>query len=241
MAAGMRPLVAVGRAAEARKLGEEMMASAESFGLEGFAAMTIAGVAGHSGLGNKAVAAATAAIDLADERGGLGMFDARVTRALGLLLIDRPDDALDDLSIAVEMYAASGFAGAVVALSHVVHGEFDAAVVSARAVLEMPESTYLDRTFAAVALTTALVHQGDEGAARVALAEAILSASGTQDVTAVAILRRVEACLGFTSRDADNGAGGSISSSDSGAVPSEVHIGDWTQLIDRLTSVSRVG
>jgi class 3 adenylate cyclase/tetratricopeptide (TPR) repeat protein len=237
-AAGIRPLIASGRLSEARKLAEEMMSSAEAFGLDGFAAMSWAGAAVHAGMGDRAVTHATLAIEVSARRGGLGMFDAHVSRAIGQMLVGATDLAADDVATALDLHPASGFAHAAAALYAALTGRADEAIAHAAVVFDSDGSTYLDRTYAALAACASHVHRGDTPAAQRVLDSVCATVDQTEDVVAQAMLHTIGSRLSLTPPISVL-----LPASPSATDHSEAHLvaaplGGWEFLIDRLVAIT---
>ncbi|MGD9705744.1 MAG: adenylate/guanylate cyclase domain-containing protein [Acidimicrobiia bacterium] len=201
IAAMLRSNVALGRGPTAAKLAEELSAAASSFGVEGFAQLARSGVALLGGWSERAIEAATAAIDQARERGALGSFDALVVRAIALLMEGRLDDALADLALAEDEYPGTSFGHAAAALAAALGHRPDEVLVHADAVAAHRSTTYLDRVYAAIAAASARRQLGDDRAARFVLDEVQIVANATDDKIARAIMNEARRSFGFASED----------------------------------------
>jgi class 3 adenylate cyclase/tetratricopeptide (TPR) repeat protein len=175
----LRSLVALGRAQEAERGMEEVLAMSESFGDLSFPAMTAAGAAVHMGLGERAVVVS----ELALERGltmGSDVSESRVTLALALCQAGRPEDALGHLH---EIDRVSAYAASVSALGLAMVGDATGAVEST-ALIDDLSSTYLDRVVADVAAAAAEIQMGERAAACERLVRADVTAHESGDVVA---------------------------------------------------------
>ncbi len=175
----LRSLVALGRAQEAERGMEEVLAISESFGDLSFPAMTAAGAAVHMGLGERAVVIA----ELALERGltmGSNVAESRVTLALALCQAGCPEDALGHLH---EVDPTSAYAASVRALALAMVGDASGAIASA-ALVDEATPTYLDRVVADVAAAAGEVMSDDRDAACERLVRADVTAREAGDVVA---------------------------------------------------------
>jgi len=175
----LRSLVALGRAQEAERGMEEVLAMSESFGDLSFPAMTAAGAAVHMGLGERAVVIA----ELALSRGltmGSDLSESRVTLALALCQAGRPEDALGHLD---ETDRASSYAASVFALALAMVGDATGAIESAD-LIDESSSTYLDRVVGDVAAAAAEIALGERDAASERLVRADVTAREAGDVVA---------------------------------------------------------
>ena len=201
IASMLRSNVALGRGPAAAKLAEELAVAASPFGMEGFAQLARSGVALLGGWSDRAIEAATAAIDLARERGGLGSFDALVVRAIALMMEGRLDAALADLEFAEDEYPGTSFGHAAAALAAALGHRPDEAIKHAEAVAAHRSTTYLDRVYAAIAAASARRQLGDDHAARFVLDEVQIVANATDDKMARAIMNEARRVFGFATED----------------------------------------
>jgi class 3 adenylate cyclase/tetratricopeptide (TPR) repeat protein len=201
IAAMLRASVALGRAPAAAKLSEELVATAGSFGMDGFAQLARSGVALLAGSSDKAIEASSVAIDIARDHGGLGSFDALVVRAIALMMEGRLDEALIDLSHAEDEHPGTSFGHAAAALAAALGHRPGDAIRHAEAVADHRSTTYLDRVYAALAAASARRQLSDDSAARFVLDEITIVAGATDDQMARAIVGEAQRVFGFCADD----------------------------------------
>lgn len=226
IAAMLRSTVALGRGATAAKLVEELTTASATFGMEGFAHLARSGAALHAGAAERAIEAASAAIELAQSRGGLGAFDARVVRAVALMMDQRMDEALIDLERAEQELPRRSFGQAAAALAAALSGRPADAVIHAEAVTEDVSRTYLDRVYAALALASAKRQLGDERGAHFILDEIQIVVEATGDQVAKAIVASARRAFGV--------GGGE-------PLPGDLNLKGWPRLIAALAQPVPVG
>jgi ATP/maltotriose-dependent transcriptional regulator MalT len=183
-----RALVAKGRLADANKVTEECQRAAGQFGLDVFAYAIAAGVAAHSGNGERAVLNARMALDDPTHRFEFET-DVRVALSLGLLQTGRVSDALEQLDQAGLDHPQTPYSAGALALVLAAGGRPDAALVAANTVATAPGATYLDLVTAACATTLALAQRGDDAEARAALLQTAELADRSGDLVAQAMAR----------------------------------------------------
>jgi class 3 adenylate cyclase/tetratricopeptide (TPR) repeat protein len=183
----LRALVALGRAHEAERGIEELLALGDAFGDLSFPAMAAAGAAVHQGIGERAAALAEIAVDRSAAMGA-DASESKTTLALALCQLGRPEEALSVLDDDVR---EGPYADAVEALAAAMIGDCGRALVAAGRVGERPAVTYLDQVIADVAAAAAEVSNGDRAAARARLEGAAELARRAGDVVARALVARV--------------------------------------------------
>ena len=232
IAAMLRSSVALGRGAAGAKLVEELMAASSEFGMESFAHLARAGVALHTGAPDRAIEAATASIEQSKLRGGLGSFDARVIRAVALMMDLRLDEALVDLALAEEELPGRSFGQAAAALAAALGGRAEEAVAGAEAVAEHGSRTYLDSVYAALAKASAKRQLGDERSAKFVLDEVQIVVDATTDQVAKAIVAAARREFGFADVEPAHGDSGILG---------DVTIKGWPRLLAALARPVVVG
>lgn len=191
LAPRMRALVALGRSHEAERSIEEVLALAESFGDLSFPMMAAAGAAVHLGLGERAVEVGRQALDRTVAMGSDGS-ETRITLALALCQIGRPDDALVMLD---EAQLETPYLHSVRTLARSMSGDRSGALADADAVAADGGSTYLDRVIADVAAASVELGAGQLDAAQGRLDRAKSIADTSGDVVARALVSSVRSAL----------------------------------------------
>ena len=183
----LRALVALGRAHEAERGIEELLALGDAFGDLSFPAMAAAGAAVHQGIGARAIALAEIAVERSNLMGA-DASESKTTYALACCQLGRPEEALSTLDDGVR---GGAYADAVETLAAAMIGDAERALSSAARIEERPEATYLDRVVAAVGAAVGEVLRGDVEAARQVLDAAAVIARDAGDVVARALVARV--------------------------------------------------
>ena len=176
LSARLRALVALGRTHEAERVLEEVVAVGDAFGNLSFPSMAAAGAAVHLGLGERAVTVGEDALLRISAMGADGS-EAKVTMALGLCQVGRPEDALATL---LEATVPSPYHDAVHAVASAMVGDLETAIAEANEVVDGGDGTYLDRVIAEVAAAAAEVGLGrhDEACARLGEAREVARRAG---------------------------------------------------------------
>lgn len=226
IAAMLRSTVALGRGASAAKLVEELTTASSEFGMESFAHLARAGVSLHAGAAERAIEAATTSIEQSKLRGGLGSFDARVIRAVALMMDQRLDEAMVDLELAEEELSGRSFGQAAAAMAAALGGRPLDALAHAEAVMDHAAQTYLDRVYAALAIASAKRQLGDERGAQFVLDETQIVVDATSDQVAKAIVATARRAFGFA---------------DVEPVPAELGLKGWPRLVASLAHPVVVG
>ena len=183
----LRALVALGRAHEAERGIEELLALGDAFGDLSFPAMAAAGAAVHQGIGERAVVLAEIAVERSNLMGA-DASEATTTFALACCQLGRPEEALSALEDGVREGA---YADAVEAIAAAMIGDAERALSAAARIEKRPEATYLDRVGAAVGAAAGEVLRGDVESARRVLDTAAVIARDAGDVVARALVARV--------------------------------------------------
>jgi len=187
-----RALVASGRVDEALRITEEVGANLGQFGMERFADTVAAAVAVHAGLGSKAEPHARHALEMADDT-GMG-YEALVALALARLQQGDVEGALVSVEQAVSTFPVTHpYSQSAMALVLAAAGKPDAALASARGVLDGTVATYLDRTLAGCAVVLASAQSGDARATAEASQQLLAMVDGTGDHVAHAMARLARA------------------------------------------------
>jgi class 3 adenylate cyclase/tetratricopeptide (TPR) repeat protein len=156
-----RARVALGRLSDAERGAEELLALADAFGDMAYPVIAAAGVAMHSGQGERTVELASDAIDRVASTGS-NVDEGLVLLSMGHVLSGKPDDALATL-LDVDV-AVSPFALAARALANAMIGDHDAAIADADAIAGSGEMSYFDRMLATVAGAVAATAAGRDDA-----------------------------------------------------------------------------
>lgn len=183
----LRALVALGRAHEAERGIEELVALSDAFGDLSFPAMAAAGAAVHQGIGERAAALAEDAVERSAAMGA-DASESATTLALAQCQLGCPEEALTVLDAVARQ---SAYADAVEALAAAMVGDTGRALAAAARIEGRPAATYLDRVIADVAAAAAEAATGDAEAARTRLEEAADVARRAGDVVARALVARV--------------------------------------------------
>jgi len=153
--------------------------------------MGAAGAAVHLGLGERAVTIAELAVSRSSAMGADGS-EVRTTSALALCQADRADEALAQLD---GLDRSAPYAASVHALASAMIGDDAAALASARAVVDEPGASYLDRVVAGVAAAAVEARAGDPVAADDWLSRSAQTARSAGDVVAKALVGAAAAGL----------------------------------------------
>ena len=180
----VRALVALGRAQEAERGIEEVLAMSDAFGDLAFPAMVAAGAAVHQGLGDRSVAIAELAVERSNMMGADGS-ESLITLALALCQVGRPEEALAILDGDVR---ESPYAASVEVLASAMIGEASRAIDMWSEVIERQATTYLDRVIGAVGASAADTMVGEHDRARERLVDAAVVAREAGDVVARALV-----------------------------------------------------
>ncbi len=214
----VRALVALGRAQEAERGIEEVLAMSDAFGNLAFPAMVAAGAAVHQGLGERSVAIAELAVERTNMMGADGS-ESLITLALALCQVGRPEEALAILDGDVR---ESPYAAAVEVLAAAMIGDANRAIDASAEVLALPATTYLDRVIGAVGASAADTMVGEHGRARERLDDAALVAREAGDVVARALVASATRAI-----------------VEHGSVGAGDHLGPgWVRVVEALGAVS---
>ena len=157
-----RARVALGRLGDAERGAEELLALSDSFGEMAYPAIAAAGVAMHSGQGERTVELAGDAVDRIASTGA-NVDEGLVLLSMGQSLSGKPEDALVTL-LDVDV-AVSPFALASRALANAMVGDNKAAIADADALGDAGEMSYFDRILATVAGAAAASAASNDDAA----------------------------------------------------------------------------
>ncbi|CAB4797981.1 MAG: AAA family ATPase [Actinobacteria bacterium] len=184
-----RATAALGRASAHQRTVEEMHLLGDVYQMQGLVLLTEAASAAQLGESERAVRAAELAVDTDRARIGFTS-EAWVARALGLVQLGRPEDALRCLEQAETAVAGVAYAylTSVRVLVDVSLGEFDAALARSAAVSADYGASYLDHVYAGVGAALAHARTGSPRAAVNALDRADAIAVRTGDVVAKAVI-----------------------------------------------------
>ncbi len=180
LAPRMRALVALGRTHEAQRGVEELLTMSDSFGNLSFPMMAAAGTAVHLGLGERAQVISAQALDRSLEMGADGS-ESRITFALALCQVGRPDDALGSLEQVVNV---TPYLCSVRALARAMTADPSGAFDDAECVAADPGASYLDRVIGGTAGAAALMQLGSREAAVECFERVQAVAAGSGDVVA---------------------------------------------------------
>jgi class 3 adenylate cyclase len=183
----LRALVALGRAHEAERGIEELLALGDAFGDLSFPAMAAAGAAVHQGIGERAMVSAEIAVERSNVMGA-DASESKITFALACCQLGRAEEALSVLEDGVREGA---YADAVESLAAAMIGDGERAVAAAARLDERPVATYLDRVIAAVGAAAGQIVLGEIESARRDLDEAAIIGREAGDVVARALVARV--------------------------------------------------
>ncbi|HEX4982532.1 MAG TPA: AAA family ATPase, partial [Ilumatobacteraceae bacterium] len=167
-----RARVALGRIGDAERGAEELLALSDSFGEMAYPAIAAAGVAMHSGQGERTVELAADAVDRIAST-GTNVDEGLVLLSMGQSLSGKPEEALVTL-LDVDV-AVSPFALASRALANAMVGDNKAAIADADALSDAGEMSYFDRilaTVAGAAAASAAAH--DDAPERLALVQTLI-------------------------------------------------------------------
>jgi class 3 adenylate cyclase/tetratricopeptide (TPR) repeat protein len=157
----MRALVALGRTHEAERGIEESLAMSDSFGELSFPMMAAAGTAVHLGLGDRALDISQQALDRSLAMGADGS-ESRITVAMALCQVGRPDDALVALE---QVENLTPYLWSVRSLARALTADASGAIEDAARIVADRGASYLDRVVAGTAGAAAQMQLGDREAA----------------------------------------------------------------------------
>jgi class 3 adenylate cyclase/tetratricopeptide (TPR) repeat protein len=157
----MRALVALGRTHEAERGIEESLAMSDSFGELSFPMMAAAGAAVHLGLGDRALDISQQALDRSLAMGADGS-ESRITVAMALCQVGRPDDALVALE---QVENLTPYLWSVRSLARALTADASGAIEDAARIVADRGASYLDRVVAGTAGAAAQMQLGDREAA----------------------------------------------------------------------------
>jgi tetratricopeptide (TPR) repeat protein len=186
----MRALVALGRTHEAERGIEESLAMSDSFGELSFPMMAAAGASVHLGLGDRALDISQQALARSLAMGADGS-ESRITLALALCQVGRPDDALVALE---QVENLTPYLWSVRSLARALTADASGAIEDAERILTDSGASYLDRVIAGTAGAAARMQLGDREAALEDFDRAKIVAADAGDVVArefVALARSV--------------------------------------------------
>ena len=208
-----RSYAGLGRMGDVDRSVEEILVLSDAFGEMAYPAIAAAGAAMHLGQGRRAAELATEAVSRLDTTGA-NIDEGRVVLAFGWLIAGEPEAGLTQLlDVEVER---SPFALAARATALMMMGDRVLALADARAVEQMQDVSYWDRAVAAIAGAAAAT--GEEALRRRSdLADTLHALT---DVVLRAYGQRVLTGLDGASSD------------------SQVAIGGWSEVADRLVAVA---
>ncbi len=167
-----RARVALGRLGDAERGAEELLALSDSFGEMAYPAIAAAGVAMHSGQGERTVELAGDAVDRIASTGA-NVDEGLVLLSMGQSLSGKPEDALVTL-LDVDV-AVSPFALASRALANAMVGDNKAAIADVDALGDAGEMSYFDRILATVAgAAAASAAEHEDAPQRLALVQTLI-------------------------------------------------------------------
>ncbi len=184
----VRALAALGRFADSRSHMEELDGLAPRFGMEGFAALVELGAALHVGASAGALDRAEVALDRGRST-GVAAIDARLGYSLALAMEGRLDEAQGAFEAAAPSEGlAQPYAQAVAALLALLGDRPEDAAAASAAVLGQPSATYVDRIYALIVRAAIALRDRRRDDALVAVEQAWLIATGTEDLVAVELV-----------------------------------------------------
>jgi class 3 adenylate cyclase/tetratricopeptide (TPR) repeat protein len=208
-----RSYAGLGRLGDVDRSVEEILVLSDAFGEMAYPAIAAAGAAMHLGQGRRAAELATEAVSRLDTTGA-NIDEGRVVLAFGWLIAGEPEAALTKLlDVDVER---SPFALAARATASMMIGDRAQALADARAVEQMQDVSYWDRAVAAIAGAAAatgeeaLRRRSDLADTLHALTDVVLGAYGERVLTGL----------------------------DGASPDSQVAIGGWSEVADRLIAVA---
>ena len=186
MAPLLRAQVATGRTAAATRGLEELVAPDSGYGATPFPFLVAAGVAVHSGDGQRGLGLADEAVARMSLMEG-GADEPYVLRALALAQVGRVSDAVEALAELDGPAATHPFATSARVLLCALDGRPHDAIAEMERLVTQVGATYLDSIVAHVGAGAAHAAVGDIAAARHHLVEAVERAVGAGDVVATAL------------------------------------------------------
>ncbi len=182
----LRAQIALGQAGAAQRSAEELLTLAETSVQGPFPLMAVAGAAMHRGDGETAVAIADRALAAIDDSSG-SAFEPHVARLVGLLQLDRVDEAMVAFAKLEPLALAHPFTNAAAALLYATVASPTEALEYSEQVAHAAGATYLDEVFAYVGAASAHTQLDDKSQATLAIEAAVVRALDVGDVVAIAI------------------------------------------------------